>query len=931
MAEAPSTTPGRPDPAPTQSPMFTDGPQPVEPSASAADEPSKDGFGNPTVGPAEPTRPKGRVVESSFNVDLNSASVLRTEGEGRGADGSVLEGTPRSGPSPEAQFTGSEGASPGREEEEEEEEEEEGGDDASNDVWNSSRPKGPTSMTPEAQAEAERRAAETLLPSPTSDDVWSGLSEDRLGFNDDAKAFARLAASKDVKPPLAVAIFGSWGSGKSFFMRLIQEHVERLSTGVDSEKAPEASSDGFHRDIAQIRFNAWHYSETNLWASLVDHLFTQLGTYVHRGAQNENSGKSLLDSLSTTRLLTVESAERLEAQRRTQALLTEKLSTAEAMRRKQEHDVLTRPKTYIDIVLSSIRSNTELKSKIKTASDALGIEDLQTGAEKISSALRDTGSIAVKSWVAFNRVAKKIGGRLRAALLFAVVFATVAIFIGFLDHYFNSQAWDALVLLSSQVAVGLGSVAGALVCINRLATPILQQFESIRDAVDKKLASELAANDELLSKSEALIAAAKEDLAASAAGLVSAVEDFYGSTGTGRLLKFLRTRATDGHYAQHLGLVASVRKDFEELSIGMRGNGARVDTPKEELASLRERLNVLMAPTSALLQGDKDKLADLVETLESISTGQHNLKPPFSRLILYIDDLDRCSHDKVIEVLQAVHMLMAFPLFTVFVAVDVRWLSQALLAKYGQMLSSPDDARVKNKAAPHDYLEKIFQLPYWIEEVNKDSGTKLLEGLLPIDDEERPAAMQGKHGFGIISGELFTPSAVRSLKFRQSHRDLAALFLPYFVSSPRKLLWFINAFRLLKATSSPLSQRDEEMHDFAIIMQLALASISPTEYHKWLAALDQFEESASLDFMFDESPKSSKEHVFWAAAYKAADRAAEEGFEVFDPNVLRHYGRRAHRFCFSVPEPLNPTLAEIKAKVAAEDEANQLADDAANR
>ncbi len=43
------------------------------------------------------------------------------------------------------------------------------------------------------------------------------------------------------------------------------------------------------------------------------------------------------------------------------------------------------------------------------------------------------------------------------------------------------------------------------------------------------------------------------------------------------------------------------------------------------------------------------------------------------RIVIYIDDLDRCSETKVYEVLQAIHLLLAFDLFVVVVGVDVGW------------------------------------------------------------------------------------------------------------------------------------------------------------------------------------------------------------------------------------------------------------------
>jgi len=47
--------------------------------------------------------------------------------------------------------------------------------------------------------------------------------------------------------------------------------------------------------------------------------------------------------------------------------------------------------------------------------------------------------------------------------------------------------------------------------------------------------------------------------------------------------------------------------------------------------------------------------------------------PPLQRIVLYVDDLDRCPPTKVVDVLRATHLLLALPLFVVIVAVDPRW------------------------------------------------------------------------------------------------------------------------------------------------------------------------------------------------------------------------------------------------------------------
>jgi hypothetical protein len=52
------------------------------------------------------------------------------------------------------------------------------------------------------------------------------------------------------------------------------------------------------------------------------------------------------------------------------------------------------------------------------------------------------------------------------------------------------------------------------------------------------------------------------------------------------------------------------------------------------------------------------------------------------RVVLYIDDLDRCPPAKVLEVLEAVHLLLALELFVVVVGVDPRWLRNSLRHQY---------------------------------------------------------------------------------------------------------------------------------------------------------------------------------------------------------------------------------------------------------
>src|SRR4029079_9846997 len=128
-------------------------------------------------------------------------------------------------------------------------------------------------------------------------------------------------------------------------------------------------------------------------------------------------------------------------------------------------------------------------------------------------------------------------------------------------------------------------------------------------------------------------------------------------------------RAASDDYRSRLGLIATIRRDFERL------------------ARLQEEWR--KHPTE-------------------------DSPPPIDRIVLYIDDLDRCTPRQVVEVLQAVHLLLALDLFVVVGGVDPRWLVRSLQEQYPKLLDAPDKGMEVGDgwdASPEDYLEKIFGVP----------------------------------------------------------------------------------------------------------------------------------------------------------------------------------------------------------------------------
>ena len=121
---------------------------------------------------------------------------------------------------------------------------------------------------------------------------------------------------------------------------------------------------------------------------------------------------------------------------------------------------------------------------------------------------------------------------------------------------------------------------------------------------------------------------------------------------------------------------------------------------------------------------------------ETSAARKENDELGINRIVLYIDDLDRCPPEKVVAVLQAVHLLLAFPLF-VSSSASTRAGSRARCACATGTCSAATTGRRRRRP---DYLEKIFQIPFWLEPLDQDATRRMLKGLLPAAAAATPTA-----------------------------------------------------------------------------------------------------------------------------------------------------------------------------------------------
>lgn len=70
----------------------------------------------------------------------------------------------------------------------------------------------------------------------------------------------------------------------------------------------------------------------------------------------------------------------------------------------------------------------------------------------------------------------------------------------------------------------------------------------------------------MLKKRQQELEAAERALADADSRLATARQDFESSTARRRLNAFIRAKVADGDYAKHLGIIASIRRDFNQLA-----------------------------------------------------------------------------------------------------------------------------------------------------------------------------------------------------------------------------------------------------------------------------------------------------------------------------------------------------------------------------
>ena len=511
---------------------------------------------------------------------------------------------------------------------------------------------------PRRPIELGRYAADNPLARGT--DAHS--TTDLVGIRAEVDAFAYLIASRRLVPPLAVGLFGNWGSGKSYFLRSVQRRIDAIS----AQELPD-----FHRAIAQIEFNAWQYVEGDLWASLLEHLFRNLRT-------SPDESDDLIGQRQQYWIGEIAKSDATRAKARTEREATERrrdAAAAEVSRCTTERDVAVAEleRRQRERPLAGWRPSATLIGLRDEALRQVGLTGFATEATGLSAELGRSAETLRQAGTVVAPL-RRYGWRFTAAVVVVLLLTpVVALVLQYLDFSAVAAAAGSVSWLLATAAgylkIGNNALRSGLEAVAKAQQELTAEMDAARDELDRQVA-EAAKN--LATVEDALRQALADERAADLRATELATE-LSAVTPARVLNEFIAERTGSDDYRRHLGVPAVVRRDLE-------------------------------------------RLARLVAKQQAPDTNA------VDRVVLYIDDLDRCPTELVIKVLEAVHLLLAFPLFVVVVAVDSRWLESSLREHYQQL--------GQHGATPADYLEKIFQVPFWVRPLSDDTRRTFLHGLL---------------------------------------------------------------------------------------------------------------------------------------------------------------------------------------------------------
>ena len=215
-------------------------------------------------------------------------------------------------------------------------------------------------------------------------------------------------------------------------------------------------------------------------------------------------------------------------------------------------------------------------------------------------------------------------------------------------------------------------------------------------------------------------------------------------------------------------------------------------------------------------------------------------KSKIEKLVVIIDDLDRCTPDRLIENLEAIKLFLNVDKTAFVIGADPRIVRHAIELRYKtDGIENSSDVESRNERIVSDYLEKLIQVPYYLPKLTdnevetylsllfcqKELGSdfnKVLEAFCTARENNRYDVF----GLGDIDSILNPEEKSKLTNSVSIIASLAPIITEGLKGNPRQIKRFLNTYSLRDRLVRVAKIADFKMDILAKLMVLEYSSQS---------------------------------------------------------------------------------------------------------
>ncbi|HMO04753.1 MAG TPA: P-loop NTPase fold protein [Kiritimatiellia bacterium] len=221
-------------------------------------------------------------------------------------------------------------------------------------------------------------------------------------------------------------------------------------------------------------------------------------------------------------------------------------------------------------------------------------------------------------------------------------------------------------------------------------------------------------------------------------------------------------------------------------------------------------------------------------------------------LVVLIDDLDRCSPDRIIENLEAIKLFLNVPNTAFVIGADRRIIRQAVAWRYRDTLKASTDGQSdSSERLVDDYLEKLIQIPYRLPRLSPSEietyltllfckrhlepalFSRVCEESRNQRAKDRYCAFTQTNALEALKNATLPPKLSEALRIGAG---IASQVTDVLQGNPRQVKRFLNAF-FLRRKLADVAKLDE-VKDEVLVKLMLLEYAAPKLFDKLFANMD---------------------------------------------------------------------------------------------